>query len=268
MYFTKVQLIGLSTVDLPIVGSQPTDPYILTNADGLGPPEVDVSIKNTLNAGGFYQGRRPQSREVVLRVGLNPDFGVGQTASDLRETLYGMLTPGYLDYITLNVMNEDTVLAFTTGYVKKLEIVPFSADPEVQITIACVEQYLQAPNLLYVEPPLKSTPVIDNVGTAPAGFQMTIEFTANLVTWSLTHVSGAKMAFVYNFLIGDILKIDTRPGSRGIWLTRGLVTTNIIYALTADSIWFMLHGGENVFTSSSNAFNWGDVFYRPQFWGV
>lgn len=268
MYFTKLQLIGLSTVNLPIVDALPTDPYILTNAEGLGPPEVDVSIQNTLNAGGFYQGRRPQSREIVLRVGLNPDFGIGQTAADLRTELYGLLTPGYLDNVTVRIMDVTTVLATTVGYIKKLEIVPFNAEPEVQITIACVEQYLQAPSFLYVAPDSKSAPVIDNTGTAPAGFRMEITFTSNVTNWTLSHASGAKMELTYSFLSGDILTIDTRPGYRGIWLKRGLSTTNIIYALSADSIWFMLHGGENTFATSSSAFNWGDVYYRPQYWGV
>lgn len=268
MYYTKVQLIGLSTVDLPIINVDTVDPYILTNAEGLGPPEVDVSIQNTLNAGGFYQGRRPQSREVVLRVGLNPNFSVGQTAADLRTELYGLLTPGYLDNVTIRIMNEATVLATTVGYVKKLEIVPFNAEPEVQITIACIELYFQAPSLLYVSPTVKSAPVIDNVGTAPAGFYMKIVFTSNVTNWTLSHVSGAKMQLTYSFLTNDELVIDTRPGYRGVWLKRGLATTNIIYALSADSIWFMLHGGENTFATSSSAFNWGDVYYRPQYWGV
>lgn len=268
MYFTKIQLVGLSTVDLPIVGALPTDPYILASADGLGPPEVDVSIQNTLNAGGVYQGRRPQNREIVLRVGLNPDFGIGQTAADLRTTLYGMLTPGYVDNIIINVMDGATILALTTGYVKKLEVVPFNIEPEVQITIACVQQYLQAPYPLYVEPPVKSAPEIVNVGTAPAGFFMELTFTSNITNWALVHATGAKMELTYAFLIGDILTIDTRPGSRKILLKRGLVTSNIIYALTPDSIWFLLHGGSNSFTTTSNAFNWGDVFYLPQYWGV
>jgi hypothetical protein len=76
------------------------------------------------------------------------------------------------------------------------------------------------------------------------------------------------MEINYEFLAGDILTIDTRPSHRGIWVTRGGVTTNIIWALSPDSMWYMLHGGVNTFITSSNGFNWGDVFYRPQFWGI
>lgn len=268
MYFTKIRLIGLSTVDFPIVGAAVNNQYLLKEASGLGPPEVDVSIARTLNAGGYYQGRRPQSREIVLLITLNPDYSVGQTAADLRTTLYGLLSPGETDNITVQILNGSTVIAYTIGYVSKLEIVPFSKDPSVQITIPCLEYYLQAPDILYVDPGAQATPTINNLGTAPAGFHLEIIFTSNVTNWSLSKASGTKMQVNYSFLTGDKLTIDTRPGSRGIWLTRSSVTTNIIGSLTSDSIWYLLHSGNNVFATSSQAFNWADVYYRPQYWGI
>lgn len=269
MYFTKIRLNGLQVIDLPIVGALPSDLYILKSADGLGPPEVDVSIADTLNAGGVYQGRRPQSREIVLLIALNPDFKVGQTAADLRTALYGMLTPGHIDRIVVDILDDEDLLASTSGYAKKLEIVPFSKDPEVQLTIACVQQYLIAPETLYISPPDKAAPLIPNVGTAPAGFRMELTFSAALTEWVLSDFDGqTEMRIVYPFAIGDKLMIDTRPGRRGIWVDRGGIETNIIFALTQNSIWYMLHGGDNIFATSSQAFEFGDVFYTPQFWGI
>ena len=269
MYWTKIRLNGLFVVDLPIVDAKPSDIYILKNALGLGPPEVDVSIINTLNAGGYYQTRRPQPREVVLHVGLNPNFGIDQTASDLRQTLYGLLTPGMTDSVRIEIMAEDVVLAYTIGYVKKLEIAPFSKTPEVQITISCLQWYFLAPAPVYLEPPAKASPIIHNAGTAPAGFHMDLTFTAATTNWVLTAASGKKMNFIYNFPINSTLHIDTRPGYRGIKLSVPLqADKNILYSLSADSVWHMLYGGDNPFTTSSQNFNWGDVYYLPQYWGI
>jgi len=268
MYFTTVRLNGLAVVDLPIVGALPSDPYILKSADGLGPPEVVVSIVDTLNAGGVYQGRRPQGREVVLNVALNPNYKTKETVADLRTTLYGMLTPGHIDNVVIQIMNEGDVLVQTDGYIKKLEIVPFTDDPEVQLTFACPGQYLEALDDLYVDPGHLASPSIVNQGTAPAGFRMECNFVAAVTAWSLTDESGNKMDIKYAFQIGDKLTIDTRPGSRGIWVLRGSVTTNIIYALTPDSKWYMLHGGTNAFTTSTQKFTWGNVFYKPRYWGI
>lgn len=270
MKFTKIRLIGLVPVDLPVVHAKPSDQFTLKDADGLGPPEVDVSIASTLNTGGVYQGRRPQSRQPVFRIGLNPDYRAGQTVGDLRNELYGMLTPGYPDVVQVQIMNDDTIVAVAEGYVKNLTISPFSKDPEAQLTIDCLQPYLEAPDDLYVEPGgTKAAPVLTNAGSAPTGFHMELNLTADmpsLVLFDALNVN--KMQFDYAFKAGDKLAFDTRPGSRGVWLTRDLLTTNIIYAFSADSTWFLLYGGDNTFHTNSQAFTWGDVYYRPKYWGI
>lgn len=268
MKITKVRLIGLNTIDLPIVGAQPTDPYILKESDGLGPTDIDVSISETLHAGGVYQGRRTQTRELVFNIGLNPDYRVGQTVADLRTALYGMLSPGPSDSIEIQLIDGDFVQAITTGYVKRLEITPFSKDPMVQLTISCLEPYLTAMYELYLEPDTLADPVIENVGTAPTGFHMEVIFTSALSQWSLVDAKDRVMQFDYDFLPNDTLVFDTRFGMRTIELTRELITTSIIRALSKNSIWLQLHAGMNQFYTSSQAFNWGDIYYRPKYWGI
>ena len=268
MRFTKLRYNGLTVVDFPIIGAKPQDVYICKSVDGLGPPEIDVAIEDTLNAGGYYQGRHPQNRQIVLLVGLNPNYTAGEVPADLRTSLYGMLTPGIDDKITVQIVNVEEVVASIIGYVSKMEINPFSDTPEVQITTNTISPYFRSPDELFIEPADKAAPEIENVGTAPAGFFMGVAFTADQAGWTLTHVSGKKMEFNFEFETGDLLEFDTRPGSRGIWVTRASVRYNIIYTLTQDSTWFMLHGGVNTFATSSSAFDWGDVFYLPQFWGI
>lgn len=268
MRLSKIRLIGLAVVDLPIIGATPQDVYILKDVDGLGPPEIDVSIADTLNAGGVYQGRRAQNKQIVAKVGLNPDYTAGQVPADLRESLYGMLSPSADDAIVVQIIDDEDVVAGTTGYVSKIEINPFSDKPEVQMTIDCTKPTFAADTLLFVEPSDTVSPVIVNEGSAPTGLHMELQFTADVTGWTLTHISGRKMEINYAFLTGDLLEIDTRPGQRGIWVTRVGVRTNIIWALTGDSIWHMLHGGANNFATSSSSFDWGDVYYLPLFWGI
>jgi len=266
---TKVRLHGLSTIDLPVVGARPSDRYILKTAEGLGPPEVDVSQSRTLHAGDVYQRRRPQSREVVLTVRLNPDHQMSETAADLRAELYGLLTPGYLDEVKIDILDGDDLQASTAGNVSKLEINPFSAEPEVQITIPCLQAYLHAPNILYVFPGSAADPSIMNVGTAPTGFRAEILFTAPTNWWGLFNGRGQSMTFYHAFHAGDKLTFDTNPGSRGIWLTRDGATYSILQSLASDSVWHMLYGGNNTFEATSNTgYTWGNVYYTPQYWGI
>lgn len=268
MRFTKIRYNGLTVVDFPIIGAKPQDLYICKGVEGLGPPEIQVSLSNTLNAGGFYQGRRALNKQLVALIGLNPNHALGQTSADLRTDLYGLLSPASDDSITVQFVDDEDVVAYIVGYVAKMEINPFTDTPEVQVTTDCDSPYFKAPEELFIEPASKTDPEIENVGTAPAGFHMEVLFTAPESGWSLTHISGRKMEIDYEFLSGDLLTIDTRPGSREISVVRSSVKSNIIYALTEDSVWFMLHGGVNIFSTSSSAFDWGDVFFQPQFWGI
>lgn len=268
MRFTKVRLIGLATTDLPIVGALPSDRYILKNMDGLGPPEINVTIADTLNAGGVFQSKRPNNREVVLQVGLNPDAYSGETVSDLRATMYGLLTPGTNGYIEIKILNDTTVIGKTTGYVKKLEINPFNKDPEVQITIATTQPYWQAENVLFVDPEgTKLEPTITNVGTAPTGVHFQIIFTANVPEWRIEDANGNYMAFPVAFLSGDTLTFDTRAGVRTVKRTRLGTTVSLLSALQSGSSWFTLYGGVNTFTASHDNYVWGDVYYTPLYWG-
>ena len=280
MYFTKIRLTGLFTTDLPIVNALPSDRYILKNADGLGPPEVDVIIADTVNAGGVYQSRRTQSRELVITIGLNPDYNVGQTPADLRTELYGLLTPSQEDKVTVTIMDGDTPLANTEGYTKRIEIVPFNKEPEVQVTIACLQQYLLAPANLYIIPggsPGVMPPTgveipfdITNAGTATTGFYMEIVITSPQPQFYIADSFGHKMYITNYFYHGDTLILDTRPGFRGIRYKESGSSTesNIIHSLSSDSTWLMLYGGVNNFIASSYFFSWGNVFYRPQYWGI
>ena len=270
MYFTKIRLSGHTSIDLPIVGALPSDKYLLKEASGLGPPEIDVVISETINSSGIYQGARPQRREIVMNIGLNPDFTMGQTVGDLRTVLYGLLTSGSSNWkIVVDIMDGDTVVMYTTGYVKNLEIVPFSKEPLAQLVISCVDQFFIGVNDVYVEPDLLE-PHIENIGTAPTGFRLEVLVDGHFLTWGLTDALGNEMRVLHNTGEADIDKviIDTRPGLRGVWSVTGSVATSILYSLTANSVWLMLHSGDNVFTPYNTDHDWGTTFYRPQYWGI
>lgn len=274
MYFTKIRLTpsGLTPIDFPIIGALPSDVFILKTAGGLEPTDVDLFIKNTLYQGGVYQNRRPQLRFPVLRIGLNPAWNVGQTASDLREILYRLLTPGPGDIVTMDLMNGATVVATGQGYVDKFEAVPWAKDPEVQLTMQLLNPYLEAPTDTAVATGAlsKTTPTIANTGNAPTGFRMEFVLTGAISSFNLSR-SGVPFNIVPAagvLTTGDTLVIDTRNGKREVSRTRAGVPLNLLYALAANSVWHQLYAGNNVFATNTSAFNWGNVLFRPQYWGI
>lgn len=286
MRFERIRL-GANTgfIDLLLAPMYFTDqtpssgPYLLKGFDGLGPSTIDVNI-----SGGQYRGRRPQEKQIIFRIGLLPDYETDQTASDLRDELYGLLTnpfgfdtndvPIELMHLPDNPAEGWQIVAQITGYASKFEISP-GKDPEVLVTFETTSAYLEAPQFESASPEIGSVlPDFNNPGTAASGFQLFLKFETPLSSWKITHAAtGQFMEMVYPFAIGDILRVSTVEGERGIWIVdESSSETNIIWALTRGSTWLELFHGPNAFLVSSDQFTWVDFHpgfhWLPQYWGI
>lgn len=269
MRFTSIRLHGINTVDLPVINMSSFDPYILKSAEGLGPPEINVFIAQSSGMDGYYKGRETQYREIVLSVSLNPNYRENITVSDLRSELYGLLSSGVSDSIDVIIVNEDGIeLMYTTGYIKKMEVVPFSATPEVQITIACAKSYFEASDGIHASlNPSEYRQEITNEGTAETGFVLTVSCQYDTGQFDVADNRGKKTLIKFDFKQDDILIIDSRAGSRSITLERDDGFENIIYAMSMNSDWLTLYNGYNRIYSYSG-FLWDDFYYIPRYWGI
>lgn len=270
MKFTAIRLQSNVYIYLPVVNVSASDPYILKSAEGLGPPEVNVFISQTTNMDGYYKGRQAQYREIVLSVGLNQNYKNAVLASDLRAELYTLLSPVYSDAMQIVISDEGNDLMYTTGYVKKLEVVPFSATPEVQLTISCLKSCFEAMDLVHVEVDQDHAywQSITNEGTAETGIIFRGTMLYDAVGFAMQDSRANVMSLEYEFREGDVLNIDTRPGSRSITVERDGGTINIIHALSMDSNWLWVYSGYNEFRTVSPTFTWDDLSYVPQYWGI
>lgn len=278
MNIDAIRLSGLTHIDLPMIGLETTEKFIIKGADGLGPTEQDVFFSDYR-----FMNRIPQSRQVVLRIGLNPNWSTGQTAGDLRDELYGLLTGGatYLNpaKIFVRLQYGGFELANAEGYVKGIEIVPFAKDPEVQITINCPEPYWFAgtdttePSLIFDDDLAYFD--VTNEGTAPTGIWFEAELTASSTTLALTHV-GVGTGFVISGVsvnTGDVLKVNTKPGSRSIKLetTIGGVFAeyDMLSYLNLGASFPMLHGGVNQFElAGATGIDWTFFRHNNYHWGI
>lgn len=278
MNITGIRLLGLHTLDFQLFGATMSNRYVLKDVDGLGPPISNLYTSENAVLGVTYKGRRPNNRELVFRVSLSPQNILGQTSSDLRNELYGLLTPNLDDLITVQLLEAGLPVAYTTGWVDKIEPALFSKDPEVQITMFCAEPYFSA--IAPVSAPVPGTsnwimPIL-NEGSAPAGFKFSVSWLTDHHTLAFSEEPGGPAYFqVGNFVniifeIDDILTINTIPGQRSVILTRDGVDTNYLPNIYPNvSRWPMLKGGLNVF----NLYPFGnfvidEIEYTPQYWGV
>lgn len=277
MKFTSMELVGVTTIKLPIVGLKHSDRYILKAVDGTGPPEISVSISNLLDSGGAVQNSQPNLRQLVLKVGLTPSWAQNITASDLRDELYGLLSsPGLHNKITINFMSDSPlkpVVAKTQGVVSRLETVPFGQKPEVQITIDCDSAYLEATeDITIVAPAYDNIIEFENQGTAPSGFVLETTLGANrsYLTFGIPTPQGdSYIGFDREFKAGDEIFIDTNPDSLNATVKEfvGGQTKTLLDSMRSESQWLKLHGGTNQVRVYTDVLSFS-LTYRPKFWGV
>lgn len=271
--FDTIVLSGLYNIELPIFGRSSRNPYQITWADGLGPPELNVLLAENYTPGGVFINRRALGREVVLRIGLNPDHSKGQTISDLRYGIYGLISPGSNaanQSIDILLLNDNVPQVKTSGYVSKIEIVPFNKEPEIQITVQCLSPYLDSMEPMKVLSFPKSNEwQIDNKGLAPTGIMFDVEFLKDTKLFRIGVQNSNEMRFEGNFRVGDILSVNTNESDRSIVSKRGNTEVARMELMTSESKWVMMYGGIHVFfTSDHTEFKFNNFEYRVRYWGI
>lgn len=280
MKFDKIRLSGQLQVDLPIIGAQPSDPYIIRDIDGLGPSEADVRIRRTLNAGGVYQAAQPRYKNIEISVRLNPDHGIDMTVADLRDNIYMLLTPIFGNPVKLMLMlNNGLIVATIDGYLNRVTPNLFSNDPEVQIQMDCTQAYLSGYNSVQLfkgdDLPAAATTYFDlgiPVGTAPTWPYFSYTLSQNTGSFELYHESRPSTKYILQFpmVAGGRVETQMRPGGRYVYYyPPGNATPfTLLPYLTSESRWIELYPGmQNVIrTSVPGVIEYAS--YLPQYQGV
>lgn len=280
----KIKFVGATSVDFPIVGAEASGPFVLKGADGLGPVPVTVQMGRTVWEKAVYQGKSATLRQIIVVVGLQPDWDTGQTPQELRSTLYKLLTPRYNEMVRCEIWADDEQQAFAQGQISKMEPTLFTKDPAVQITLDCDYGYLLAPSSITQIPEQRFLLTggrafdVENDGDAPAGFRAGIVLNENIGTTLILsdeNPLGMKLqidGITWNS--GDKFLVDTRPGTRGVWRgPGGGAFVSVLNNLNANvSEWMYLYAGTNSLKINTDvAFDWNPTYnfaHQPAYWGV
>lgn len=281
MNFDQVILSGHRDIVLFDRNDPLSSPYVSRTIDGLGPTEANVNVAQDTAGAGIYLGRRPSLREVVCNIHMNPDYTIGENPQSLRERLYFLrpITPD--GSLLLKLMWQGAEVVRTAVYIKRIEVSPFTKDNIIQLVLAALRDTLEAPEDVVLTNPNfdKTNPILPNIGSAPTGFHATLKFTGSMFRIGFSqngtnkHFSVARQFLDNQFVANDILEIDTRIGSRGVWLTRAGVKTSLLGFMDSQSTWLTLDPAETALTlmkrpEDSANFNWTSFRYRPQYLGV
>lgn len=229
------------------------DEVQIRGIEGLGPVKADLPSAPFYGDGEYITGKRVPKRNIVLTVGLNPDW-VTQTLSDLRNTLYKYFMPKR--WIRLEFTSTHLPTVFIEGYVESLEPNMFTQDPEMQVSIIC-----PLPDFISVDTTTKTgtmhsafgTPLIwDYEGTVPTGVILaqttpSTTFTGELQI-KLENEANAQglIGFTTNIQAARQFVLSTLIGSKYVQEENGgVLLKNLLGYLTTTMEWLQVAPGEN-----------------------
>lgn len=258
---------------------------LIYNITGLGPVKADInSTELSTYDGSIFNSARANSRNIVISM----IFLEKNTIEETRHLTY--------KYFPLKknlkiVIETDTRICETTGYVESNEPSIFSSMEGTQISIICPDSFFYSSgnsgiNITYfyaVEPlfefPFSNESLSDYLiefatihresvksiyytGDSEIGFSIEIHAigTAKNVTVINTKTRESMkidtdklQQLTGNGIIdGDTIYISTMKGEKTITLLREGIYTNILNCLDKNADWFQLSKGDNIFTYTAD----------------
>lgn len=239
-----------STLRLPLLDT--SKGYSVREIDGLGPVAATLTSSSLAQVDGTQaQNARRESRNITMKLGFTPDF-VNTTVQSLRSVLYDyFMTKALVD---LNFYIDDVLTMVTSGQVETFDNPLFTADPEADISILCYDPDFYGPAPLTLSSSTRSdtnTSLITYTGNSEAGLIFTLNVNRALTDFWITlqrpDNQRQKMEITGSFVAGDVITIDTRPGSKAVTLMRSGISSSILAGFDETGTWLSFQKGPNQF---------------------
>lgn len=248
----QAQRPGSSVLDLHLRGSEISSDLIqLKNVEGLGPVKASVNTTPFATHGEAYTGSAVGKRNIVLTLGLNPDWEDNSIAT-LRQSLYEYFMPQLP--VTLTFYSDNYPTMKIEGFVEGVDPNIFSKDPEVQVSIINPDpDFISLTSVV-----VNSAGAIDNIGNVPTGFVL-----AGAISGPGTIQFGTTSPESQSFGValptgGSFFEASSVHGDKRCTDLKGLVD---------GSVWVQLLPGTNVFYLSGPLSVW-ELVYFPRFGGL
>lgn len=283
MSITSIELLArnpgdpTSLISIPMRDDFET-PVFVVGVSGLSIDKLGSAAKQW--SMGYRQ--TPEPREITLLLGLRPNYEQYQTMQSLRDHIYRSIAQTPYGIIIFRMNMEDGSARETEALVTKVDTNPATATPQLQLTLKALSPVftgLTTNQSASMSGGSKLT-VLDEVSTAPHG--MTFEFelgsgvsptqpivftrTSSSDTFTLNIVTGVVSAWA----AGQRITVDSRSGSRSVYMSAGGLMFYINACVGARSVWPEVRPGvpEEFTSSAPGTFIDGQMSYRHTFWGV
>jgi hypothetical protein len=277
-----MEVLGLRslapTLPLDEDGVAGSDPIQVLDIQGLEP--VKAAITTSLYGafdGEAYVGANVGKRNIVLTIGLNPDWKI-QTPEELRQLLYNYFMPKLL--VELRFHSDIYPTVRIEGYVEDVKPNIFSKTPQMQVSIICPR-----PDFIAVAPSIftgltndgSALTEIDYAGSVSTGILLKINQAVGSPGEATIQVNLTGEGAPQTFLAKGNITPDVRwemssiMGAkyvRSVTLATAAIT-NYLNDVAVDAVWPRLYPGVNnlaVLTAVVGQ-NW-ELSYYTRFGGL
>lgn len=256
---TSVDVLSVrgETLSLPL--QDVVDGIVIQDITGLDPVKANVVTSSFATMDGEqFQSTRREKRNIVLTLGLEPDWTTG-SVRQLRNQLYSFFMPKSQASLTFNSDEDATV--YIEGMVESFESALFTQEPTVTISLLCFDPDFQDPNQVslggaaFTSVSTITDQIITYDGTVEAGIHFSLLVNRTLTNFFVINTppdgNSRVMEFNGTYQAGDVIDFSTVPGGKYVNITRGNSTYTILHNLTPESDWIQLFPGDNAFRVSA-----------------
>lgn len=224
--------------------------YDVQDVQGLDPVKANlVSSSFAQQDGAQYQSARREARNILLKLGLFPDYST-DTVWSLRQQLYPFFIPK--TPISLRFFMESGLTVDIAGVVETCETAQFTQEPVVDISIMCFDPDFLEPDEVVVSGSTTSgetyTPLV-YTGSVETGIIFELDVDRSLSEFTIYHQTPdgtiKTMDFQASVIADDVVKIVTMSGSKSATLTRAGSDSSLLYGISPQSNWLELVPGTN-----------------------
>lgn len=224
-------------LSLPIQGSSGS--YTVKDISGLDPVKANIVTTDYASLDGAqYQSSRTPGRNIVMKLGYNPDLSTQDVAS-LRLALYGFFLPK--QKVKLRFFSDHMATVEISGWVESCESPIFAKDPEVAISIICPYPYFTTPSVVTVNG--NSTAGTTDVGityngTVDTGFTLVCTAGAALASMAVRVANPlftSTLTATYAIANADVVYFKTQPGGKNVYKIQGGTYQAYLLSYTAVS---------------------------------
>lgn len=223
---------------------------IVEEITGLDPVKATlVSSSFAGFDGSQYHSSRRENRNITMRLGLEPDY-VTTSVQDLRRRVYSFFMPK--TEVKLRFIMSDGFMVDIFGRVESCETAHFTQEPAVDISLLCFDPDFVDPTPVVVNGSTTSDTtetLISYIGSVETGIELVLNVDRTLTEFTFYHrpPDGTlrTLDFAAPLQAGDVLTINTVPGSKTVTLNRSGTNSSILYGVSPQSNWIELIPGDN-----------------------